>query len=410
MPPPARRPDPATLLIDVGTTTCACVLLDTQGRMTGGAHAPMSGMKAGEITDPAAAAIITRTVAEAIGQARGGVAEVLLAVGAGRLTGRVLSAALPLDPPIVSTREIERLSRALDGASESDGLQMLHREAQPWRLDGVACEAPPLDRFGRTLEVIETHVAADPRALDPVVAAIRRAEAPVTRLIPAPLAAALAVTTPEERAEGVTVVDMGAGLTTYAMFADGRLAGAGSLAMGGQQLTAAIADAFHLPLTEAERIKTNCDIDRVAHTAGAPQNALPPAGVTVTERSQFAERVLRIDDTARALLHTVIHHRIGVWLPLLADRIDAEPFALAGGRRIVLTGGASAQWGLPAEAERILGRPVIARGVTDPVVPAALHGPRWAVVAGLQAAAARPGLGVRIAWQGEAEAQRRLSA
>jgi cell division protein FtsA len=401
----------ATALLDVGTSKVGCLVIGADGRLLGGAHAVSAGLRSAEVFDSAAAvAVIDRTFAQAQQAAAVPIDELVLAVGGARLSSRLVQAGVTLDPPIVCDPDVDRLDRALGDALDHHGLVRLHAEPHPYRLDGVETTVAPRAQFGRQLEAVATLVGADPRPLEALVTAIETAGRTVTRLVPAPLAAAWAVTTPAERLAGITVIDAGAGQTSYAMFAQGRLVAAGMLALGGNQMTAEIAAALQLPTSEAERIKTNYAMSDLAPIAEAAP--LPRAWTdgSDTERSQFAARVLRSDDQVRALLRHVIDRRVDLWLRLLSDRIDAETYALAGARRVVLTGGAAGLAGLADRAQTVWGRPVEVRGAIGDTVPEPLRGPAWAVLAGLRMLGGDATAGVRIAWGGASSLDRRATA
>ena len=76
----------------------------------------------------------------------------------------------------------------------------------------------------------------------------------VAGLVVSPYASALAATTAEERRLGVTVIDLGGGVTSVALFADSRFVHADTLPIGGHHMTFDIARGLQTPLSEAERI------------------------------------------------------------------------------------------------------------------------------------------------------------
>src|SRR6202000_1296927 len=69
-------------------------------------------------------------------------------------------------------------------------------------------------------------------------------------------AAGLATLTEDEKQIGATVIDMGGGTTSVAVFQEGHLVHADVVPLGGQAVTHDIASMLAAPLAAAERTKT----------------------------------------------------------------------------------------------------------------------------------------------------------
>jgi cell division protein FtsA len=383
-------------IIDVGTSKLGCLIV-RDGHVLAGAHAPSTGIKSGEIVNPDAAhELMSRTVRLAIADAGVPVHDAVLAIGCGRIAAPVIRAALTLDPPIVRIDDIKALATStMDYAAAADRC-LLHVEHHHFTLDGQTFVEPPVERFGRQLAAERTVVTADRRPVDRLITAVERAGLAVRRLFPGPAAAALAVTTPEERRQGITVLDFGGGTTSYAMYVGGRLVGAGAIALGGHHLTLDVAEALELRLEEAERIKKFYGIEEEAHDGAGPAPAGLSAAQSYAERPPADDRAERPQDLRRAPLRHVLLPRVGMILRLVANRIDAEPFALLGAQQVVMTGGAAELAGLEAEAGAHLGRPVRMRRPIGAQVPPAVAGAPWAVIAGAADALADPRFGIGV--------------
>ena len=72
----------------------------------------------------------------------------------------------------------------------------------------------------------------------------------------APYASGLATLTEDEKQIGATVIDMGGGVTSIAVFLEGHLVHADVVPMGGFAVTHDIARMLAAPLSAAERTKT----------------------------------------------------------------------------------------------------------------------------------------------------------
>lgn len=358
----ANAPSPSGLtgVIDIGSSKIACLALDAgaQGgpRWAGLGIRPAEGIKCGEIVDAGLAErAIVGAIADAERAAGAPLEAIALGLGCGRLVSLDVDLAVALDPTIVLDSDIQRLRSSARAYAERDRRTSLMEDVRQFRLDGVCHDRPPLERFGRKLEAAMSMVTADREAVARISACVERAGLPVMRAIPSPLAAGLAVTSEAERRAGITVVDLGAGLTSIATFIAGRLARLETVTLGGRQLTQDVAAALQIPFASAERIKTECASVHPAHVSGSD---------AYTQRIQdgfIADGHVASDgitSETRAKLCEILSPRLDTMLRHVADHLDALPSVVADSGRVVLTGGGSRLGGLAAYAARLLGRPV----------------------------------------------------
>ncbi len=147
----------------------------------------------------------------------------------------------------------------------------------------------------------------------------------------APYASGLSTLTEDEKQLGATLIDMGAGVTSIAVFLEGHLVHADVVPMGGWQVTTDLARMLSAPLSAAERTKT---------LFGAALGDLE-AGADVVAISQMGEdgeeAAMRVP---RSMLTRIIQARLEETLGEIQSRLRASGFDVAAGRRAVLTGGA----------------------------------------------------------------------
>ncbi len=404
-PPAAAHPIRLTGVIDIGSSKIVCVALapakdasphpagpDPDGlRWVGLGVRPAEGMKCGEITDTLQAeAAIVGAIADAERAAGASLDHIILGVGCGRLSSLQIDLATALSPTIVQPDDVKRLRRGARTYAERDQRWSLFEEVGQFRLDGATFLKAPLERFGRKLEAAMTLVTADAAPVGRLVATTERSGLPVTRLTPGPLAAAWAVTSEAERKGGITVVDLGAGLTSIVTFIASRLVRLETVTVGGRQLTQDVALALQIPFASAERIKTDCASVAIAHAEGMEAAWQPSrSGFNVDGRLAFAG----VGSEPRADLCEILSPRLDIMLRHVADHLDALPSVVADQGRVVLTGGGSLLSGLETYAARLLGRPV--RLGSPQMMPglgtAAL--PPLAAIAGLAEMASRSGQG-----------------
>ncbi len=231
--------------------------------------------------------------------------------------------------------------------------------------------------FGERLGVDMHVVTAAAGAVRNLTSCVARCHLDIRALVVSPYAAGLAALVDDERDLGVTVIDMGGGTTTVAVFFDGNVVFTDSVPIGGGHVTNDIARGLSTPLVHAERMKTlygNCipspaderdviNVPKVGEDDGGQVEAVP-----------------------KSILVGVIQPRLEETFELVRARLESSGFDKIAGRRVVLTGGASQLSGVRELAGLVLdkqirmGRPIRIGGLAE-----ATAGPAFATAAGLLA-------------------------
>ena len=165
------------------------------------------------------------------------------------------------------------------------------------------------------------------------------------------LCAAMSVLTPEQKRNGVVLIDLGGGTTSYIAFAKKTVLTAGCIAIGGEHVTRDVDRAFGLSnRSRAEKLK--CEEGSAV---------LSPADIK-SRITLPRERVTDWDDTiiSRHALNTVINARLDelfreLLLPRLKDAGVLQDFGP--GAEVVLTGGGANLRKICDLAQRVFGLP-----------------------------------------------------
>ena len=264
----ARRADDVIGLLDIGTSKTVCVIVavpqsraaaslrQVEVRVLGTGVCPSRGVRSGTVFElQEAEQVVREAVAQAERAACTAVEGVLVAVACGRLKSSTFTADTNIEGRVVEAADIERLMAAARKHVERDGRALLHMNCITYRLDGAAGVGHPIGLAGRTLGADLHAVTADDAPLRNMVHVVERAYLSASGLVPAPYASALAATTGEERQLGVLCLDIGAGTTSLATFAQGHLLSSEVVPIGGNHATFDIAQSLSAPVYEAERIK-----------------------------------------------------------------------------------------------------------------------------------------------------------
>lgn len=384
-----RAPDDILAVLDVGTFKVACFIAArgrdggepagpggsaVPARVLGFGHQRARGLKAGVVVDLAEAeACIRDAIAQAQRMAGLDIEKVVLSISCGRLSSLNFRADARLGSHPVNEADIGRLMAAGQSFAERDGRRLVHMNRINWHLDGQPAIREPRGMRGALLEADLHAVTADETPLRNLLIAVERAHVDVTSIVAAPFASGIAVTTPEERRFGVTVLDVGAGVTGLSYFGEGHLLNAEVVTMGGAQITYDIAQALTIPLAEAERIKT-----LYGSLAAAPSDEHEVIPYASPGAESSTNRV------TRATLRRIIRPRADEIFALLRERIARNKFAAYASNRIVLTGGGSQLPGMRECAAERLGRPVrVSRPSDIGGLPAGMVTPPFATAVGL---------------------------
>jgi cell division protein FtsA len=377
-------------LLDIGTSkTVAAVVVaehapgmaEASLRLAGLGMQRSKGVKAGVLTDLDEAESVVRAV---IGQAEraAGVAvgNFTLSVAAGRLASVHCTARIDIETGYVTEDDLARLTAAGESYAERDGRTLIHLNRLGYEIDGNPGVRDPIGLSARRLAAGFHAVTADEAPLRNMLVLIERCYAGCDGLVAAPYASGLAVTTEEERQFGVTCIDLGAGTTSIALFADGLFAGTEVIPVGAQHLTYDIARTLQTPLSEAERIKTLYGTLLRAQSDEHESFSYPIAGEEDDASYQ----------TTKARLTEIIRPRLEQLMGLVRERLALNAASRYAGEKVVLTGGASQLLGLSEFVRNELGRPVrLGRPAELSGLTASLAGPQLATLTGLAIIAGR---------------------
>ena len=389
-----RTSETPLALLDIGSSKVACLIVSAPSRSAAEAQIgePLGvrqlglgmtrsrGIRGGAVADFAEAEeAIKQAVGEAEAEAGVSVDDVVVAVTGGRLHSANFAGSAVTTSGTVAGSDIAKVLDAGKAYVEQNGRSLLHLHRLGYRIDGQGGIRNPRGQPGHKLSIDLNAVAADTLVTRNIAALLGRSYLTVSHLVAAPYASALAVLTVEDLRDGAVVIDLGACTTTFAIFGNGLFTHAGSIALGGQHITHDIAQAFAIPVNQAERIKA-----LYGNLVGAMSDEhefLLPTGKSDGELS-----------VTRAQLRRVIAHRIGETFQAVRDRVLASGVCPEGLRHVVLTGGASQLAGLVEAAEAHFGC-VVRTGCPQPLtgMPGAAATPALSALIGLGYAVLVPG-------------------
>ncbi len=384
-----QKPKPKGSVIaalDIGSSKIACFIariVDDEGRfqVMGVGHQASAGIKGGTVVDLGAAELsIRQCVSAAEKMAENALSgyplrDVMINVPGIHARSHNFGVDVNLLGHEVTDNDIRRaLARAQDHVTGS-GQEMVHAIPTGFAIDNRGGIRDPRGMLGQVMSVDVHLVTGEATALRNTAACIEASHLDVVALCLSSYAAGLSSLVDDEMDLGCTVIDMGAGVTSFAVFQGGSLIFADALPLGGQHVTSDIARGLTTSMMDAERMKA---LYGSAMATMADENELIDVPVVGEDERTHPNHV------PRSLLVGIIQPRLEEILELVRARLQDTGVSAIAGRRVVLTGGASQIPGLRDLAQLVLdkqvrlGRPLRIQGLAE-----AVNGPAFSTTAGL---------------------------
>ncbi|QDH16278.1 cell division protein FtsA [Swingsia samuiensis] len=339
--------------LDIGTTKVTCLIgrgnnngsLEVVGYGWRRSH----GVRTGSIVDiQKAEAVIRATVGQAEEAAERRIDSLVVNLSCGHPHSRLVDCHLPLGGREVTDGDVQRLIAEGQAKAWQEGRDIIHTLPIGYMVDRMYGIVDPRGHQGEQINSKLNIIDMNSSALRTLDTVLQHAELKLDALVSSPLASGLSVLAPEERDLGVTVVEMGGGTTSLAVFCEGKLLHTAQIPVGGLHVTRDIAGVLSTSLDTAERLKTMYGAAQMGSDDQREFLSVPLIG----------ERHDRLARIPRAKIISVIQPRIEETLELVRQSLDNSGLGRFTNSRVVLTGGASLLEGLTPVASRILARPV----------------------------------------------------
>jgi cell division protein FtsA len=375
--------------LDIGVSKITCFIASqedpnkTHIRVTGIGHQSSRGISNGGIVDlEAVESAIRLTIDQAERMAGTSIASVTVNIAAPGMRAQRVQGIINMGGREVTDRDVKKCMRiALGGFHHPDHV-VIHAFPQRYRVDDNADVRDPRGMFAHELAIEVCVVSCPLGPIRNIALAIDRCRLELRSVVATPYAAGLSALVEDERNLGATIIDMGAGSTSFATFNEGVLENLGVIPFGGRHVTNDIARGLSTPTASAERIKTM--FGSVLEGPDDDRDMIDCPGMCEDPR-------LQPDQAPRALLTGIVRPRVEEILEMVRDQLDAVQPQNPWGRRIVLVGGASQLDGMAELASRIfgervrLGHPTGMSGLADAVGGAGFVAPAGALIHTLQA-------------------------
>ncbi len=373
--------------LDVGSSKICCFVAQADGqdrvRVLGIGQQASRGVKSGSVIDMEAAEAAIRNAVHAAEQMAGEtIQEVVVNLSGGYPVSRSIRVEVPISGQEVGDLDLRRALEQSQQADFSNGdpagaPRLIHSIPIGFTIDGNRGIRNPRGMFGERLGVDMHLITARAGAVRNLTTCVERCHLDVAGFVVSPYASGLSVLVEDEMELGVTLVDMGGGVTTIAVFFEGHVIFADVVPVGGNHVTSDIARGLSTSLQHAERLKTLYGHALAASHDDREVIEVPQVGEEDSGTTQ---------SVARSYLTGIIQPRIEETFELVRSHLEASGVDRLAGRRVVLTGGACQLPGirdigaLVLDKQVRLGRPLRIQGLAE-----ATSGPAFATCSGLVA-------------------------
>lgn len=378
--------------LDIGSSKTACFIgrtVDTQGtfEIVGVGHKPSQGVKNGTIVDLEAA---DSSIRQAVTQAENMAAEAMrgyplreVVVNASGMHTKSFGHSVKVDigGHDITDGDVRRALAKAQEREEKESLELIHTIPTFYRVDGQDGIRDPRGMVANQMCVDINLVTGDASSLRNMASCIERSHLDIAALCSGAYASGLSSLVEDEINLGCTVIDIGAGVTSFSVFHSGFMIFCDAIPVGGRNITNDIAHGLGTSIDNAERIKTYYGNAVAAQTDENEMIEVPKLGEDRTGAPNYVPR---------SMLVGIMQPRLEEIFELVRAKISDAGLDKVVGRRVVLTGGSSQINGIRELADHVLdkqtrpGKPIGFVGLPD-----AVCGPAFSTVSGLLIYAAR---------------------
>ncbi len=366
--------------LDIGSSKVSCCitrpLQDGTLKVLGVGQHASKGIRSGAIVDMHSLEMAIRAaVHDAEKSANETIHDVFVSLSPNLVTSAMVRVEANISGHAVDETDVRKILAQAAQSAEKPNYDIIHSLTASYTIDAVQGIRDPRGMFGETLNCSVLVISAAKGPLKNLYACIERCHLTLSGLVVAPYASGLATLVEDELDLGATLIEMGAGSTSIAIFHDGRLTHIDYVPIGGSHVTNDLARGLSTPLSQAERIKNLYGSAMMSPSDSREMIAAPQIG---------EEPQAKGTQVTKAEVTRIIRPRIEEIFELIRERlknVDADKIA---GKRLVLTGGASQLPGVRELASLILdkqgriGRPLY---LTSP--DSEIKSPAFATCAGL---------------------------
>jgi len=344
--------------LELGTTRTVLAVGEARTgerlKVTRHAEIPSSGIRKSQILDIRQATLSIKSVLREIEKRQGDagdsitIGNAFLVVSGQHVKADPYQGTTPVEGSKVSSDDIDEVVRSSRLMALPKDRELLDIVDQVYGLDSLGGIASPKGLSGRILKLDTLQIHADANRINDAKTAANDAHLEIRDPLFAATCAADAVLDDAERRDGVLVIDLGGGSTGCAVYADGYLAAANVIGVGGDHVSNDIAYAFQTTQAQAEALKKT------------EASAVLGSDHSVSSRVQIpgSSPLIETRTISRRALDTVVNLRLKELVSVIRGGLEDRDLLHRLHAGVVLTGGGAAMRGVDSLIQRELGLPV----------------------------------------------------
>lgn len=365
-------------VLDIASRKIVCIIATINGdnipRVIGLGHHISEGIKSGIIIDiKKAEKSILAALNAAEKMAGETIEEVYVNISGSSIKSQHINIETKISGHEVTQKDIDLMINKGIELFENSEVEIIQSLPLTYRIDDTDGIKDPIGMFGQVISTNLHVVSASATSVKNLRNLLAKCHLTVKDFIVSSYASGLATLTPDEMEIGVTVLDIGAGNTSIAIFADDYPVYFDSVAVGGQHITRDIALGLSVDIPYAERLK-------VIYGSSVSTESDDMERIDITgDESESLEKTI-----TRAELTSIIKPRVEEILEFAKSNLEKSGFYGVSGNKVVITGGTSQLQGIREICSYIFNKHTrIAKPIELPGIPESAKGPAFSTVIGM---------------------------
>ena len=374
-------------ILDIGSSKLACLIVQRSSTneilLLGQAMHAAEGVRQGEITDmDKFSTAVGKTVSAAERNADIAISTIHIVSPGGNPAVTKHVQVIDIHNHVISRRDIQRLVQTDDCQKMPTGHVEIQKQPGLYQLDDQKQIENPLGMCGRVLSLEYSRLSVSQTSFSNFAQAVQQCHLELGSIHHSAVMAGYACLTDDDRELGTLLIDFGGGTTSVAMYSEGQLCFAGTIRMGGVNVTRDIAKMLSISISEAERLKAidGSVLPAMADAKYLERTLFPSQGDNfVLSNIISAEDNLTLPGgqvIQRQFLSDIIRTRCEEILEAVDRLLQANGLGSARTYNLALTGGASQLTGMSDFVSEFWNKPVALRQ------PVPLSGPNGQISGG----------------------------
>ncbi|HEV8149016.1 MAG TPA: cell division protein FtsA [Gemmatimonadales bacterium] len=347
-------PERLVAALDLGSTKVVGLIGEVQGeeraprvRVLGVASERSVGVRRGVVRDiEETTRAISKVMHDAQIMAGFEVETVYCGIAGEHIAARSSHGVVSVSGSEIRTSDVARVNDVASNVSFGRDHELLHAIPQDYLIDQQEGITEPIGMTGSRLEAEVYVVTVLSSAIQNLRKCVEKAGFQIGEFVLEPLAASLAVLTPDERELGCALVELGGGSTNVSIFQGGKIRHTASSGFAGGHVSNDIVHGLQVTQQEAERLKERFG---AAYEALADDHETFQLPSTAGQGPRVAHR--------RVLAH-IMHMRLQEVFELALEEISRTGYRQRLPAGVILTGGGAESPGIVELAREVFALPV----------------------------------------------------